>query len=78
MGHMHELSELCRSGDTKTLWNPDNETEVSIARNAFNEFKRKGFTIFNVGADGKSKGPAMSEFDPEAAKMIAVPRLTGG
>lgn len=77
MGAMHELCELNHSGDTKTLWNPDNATEVSIAENAFNEFKRKGFSIFRVDSEG-GKGSLMTEFDPDAAKMIAVPRIVGG
>lgn len=77
MGAMHELSELNHTGDTKTLWNPDNETEVEIAKHAFNEFRRKGFSLFRVDTEG-GKGKLMTEFDPEAAKMIAVPRIVGG
>ena len=77
MGAMHELCELNNSGDTKTLWNPDNETECDIAEHAFNEFKRKGFSIFRVDSEG-GKGTRMTEFDPAAAKMIAVPKIVGG
>jgi hypothetical protein len=74
---MHELSELNHTGDTKTLWNPDNATEVEIAEHAFNTFRRKGFSIFRVDTDG-AKGTLMTAFDPEAAKMIAVPAIVGG
>jgi len=77
MGAMHELCELNHSGDTKTLWNPDNATEVGIAETAFNEFIRKGFSIFRVDAEG-GKGARMTKFDADAAKMIAVPRIVGG
>ncbi len=77
MGAMHELAELNATGDTKTLWNPDNATEVEIAENAFDEFKRKGFSIFRVDTEG-GKGSLMTKFDAEAAKMIAVPRIVGG
>lgn len=77
MGVMHELAELNRSGDTKTLWNPDNPDEVAIAEEAFDSFIAKGFSIFRVDSEG-GKGTRMTKFDPRAAKMIAVPRVVGG
>lgn len=73
----HELSVLDTTGDTKTIWNPDNDVEVGVARAAFDTLKRKGYLIYHVKGDGE-KGQAMHSFDPHAAKLIAVPPIQGG
>lgn len=73
----HELAVMNTSGDTKTIWNPDNADEVANARTVFDNLKAKGFSIFRVDTEG-GKGKRMDKFEPDAAKMIAVPRITGG
>lgn len=77
MGTMHELSVMDSTGDTKTIWDADNATEVANARRTFDDFKKKGFAIYRVEGDG-DRGEIMHKFDPEAEKMIAVPRMAGG
>jgi hypothetical protein len=72
-----ELAELHATGDVKTIWDPDNEQEVDIARRQFERLTKEGFTIFRVNAIGKA-GEKMREFDPRAEKLIAVPRVVGG
>lgn len=77
MGIMGELCELNVNGDTKTIWDSENADEVENARRVFNDLKKKGFSIFRVDKKGE-KGERMHEFDPDAEKMIAVPRIAGG
>jgi hypothetical protein len=72
-----ELAELHATGDIKTIWDPENEQEVEIARKQFDRLTKDGFSIFRVNAIGKA-GEKMREFDPRAEKLIAVPRIVGG
>lgn len=74
---MHELAVMDRTGDTKTIWDPADEDEVDNARATFDRLKKKGFSIFRVDKDG-GKGKRMENFEPDAAKMIAVPVIVGG
>lgn len=74
MGTMHELNH---TGDTKTIWDPNNSDEVANARRAFDDLRDKGFSIFSVDSEG-GKGKLMKSFDPQAGKLIAVPRIVGG
>lgn len=76
MGH-HELRVLGTHGDTRTIWNPREPEEVAAARATFDRLKRNKFSIFKVGQDGE-KGELMDAFDPNAAKLIAVPPIAGG
>ena len=72
-----ELAVLDRSGDTKTIWDPDNEDEVDIARETFRRLVAKGYAIFKVDKEG-SKGVKMRDFDARAGKLIAVPAIVAG
>lgn len=64
-------------GDTRSLWNPRDADEVAEARRQYTSFKERGFLPFNVNAEG-GKGEQMTEFDPEAAKIIFIPPMAGG
>lgn len=72
-----ELRVLDASGDTKTIWDPENADEVAVAKATFDALKAKRYLIYSVGKDGK-KNTAMSAFDPDAGKLIAVPPVVGG
>jgi len=73
----HEMSILDHTGDTKLIFDPDNEAEVENARETFNRLKKKGFIAYRV-QDGGSKGEIMTEFDATAKKIILSPALRGG
>ena len=77
MGMMGELSVLNETGDTKTIWDSDNEDEVTVARAAFDSFRTKGYAIYKVGKNGE-RSTVMHTFDPNAEKMIAVPAIVAG
>ena len=74
---VHEIAVLDHTGDTKTIWDADNDAEVEVAKAAFDTFKKKGYMIYKVGKDGEA-GTAMNKFDANAEKMIAVPPVVGG
>lgn len=73
----HEMRTMGASGDTKLVWDDDNEDEVANARRTYDDLKRKGFAAFAVGAKGE-RAAQVREFDPAAEKLIMVPALAGG
>ncbi len=74
----NELAVLDSSGDTKTIWDPNNEDEVEVAREMFKSLKKKGYLIYRAEGKEGRKGEQMKEFDAFAEKMIAVPAIVGG
>jgi len=74
---MGQMRIMGRKGDTKTIWNPENKDEVKSARKTFDELRAKGFSAYRVDEEG-DKGGRMDSFDPQAGKVIMVPRMGGG
>jgi hypothetical protein len=72
-----EMRLMGTSGDTKIVWDSEQDDEVENARRTFNDLKRKGYAAFDVGAKGQ-KGERIQEFDPDAEKLIMVPAIAGG
>ena len=73
----NEFAVMDQTGDTKTMWDPDNEDEVEIARNTFDKLKKKGYLIYRTDKKGGT-GEVMTKFDPDAARLVAVPPIVGG
>jgi len=71
------IAVLGSSGDTKKIWDKNNEDEVEDARASFDRLRKKGYAAFSVGKDG-SKDKQIFEFDPDAERMIMVPAMQGG
>jgi len=78
------MSELCEmrvmdpwAGDLKSVWDPDNEDEVAMAKEQFEKLQKKSFIIYKVDKKG-DKSEIMKKFDPEAKCMIAAPFVAGG
>jgi len=74
---MGEMRILDGSGDTKQVWDPDNEDEVQAAKELFNKLIKKGYSAYRVGSKGAKAG-RMEEFEAEEGKMILVPAVKGG
>ena len=72
-----ELIVMDQSGDTKTIWDCDNDDEVKAAEDTFNKLKRKGYTAYSVKKSGK-KGKVLTGFDPSLECMILAPPMVGG
>lgn len=73
----HTMSVINKSGDVKVTWDPAVPAEVDIAREAFNAHKKKGHAMFRVKGLG-GQGEKMTEFDPQAERILVVPPVAGG
>jgi hypothetical protein len=73
-----ELAILGEEGDTKIVWNKDNEHEVENARRSFNDLRKKGFMTYSVEGKKGEKKEQIHEFDPDAERIIMSPPLVGG
>ncbi len=74
---MGEISVLGREGDTKVIWDSENEEEVALAKKQFEDAMEKKFAAFRVKKDG-TKSKKITKFDPDAERIILVPALAGG
>jgi len=75
---MGELRIMGRPGDTKLIWDIENEAETENAKRTFDDLVAKGFTGFEVKGRKGEKGERMAAFDADAGAIIMVPRLAGG
>lgn len=76
MGAMNEFKVLDPNGHTRTVWDPENPSEVEEARRKFNELMRRGFRAFRVGDGGD--GVPRGTFDPKEKETLFVPPIHGG
>lgn len=69
-----------RGGDTKIIWNPDNDAEVEAARGLFDKLvNEKRCMAYRVGQDLEAdRSRRVSVFDRNAEKLIIVPQIAGG
>lgn len=74
---MGEMRVMGQAGDTKTLWDPEDEDETEAAREQFDSLTNKGHRAYEVKKGGKP-GKRMKEFDPDAGKVIFVVPVAGG
>lgn len=72
-----ELAIMDTSGDTKYIWDVDNETEVELAREMFNKFKAKNYIAYSVQDNGE-RNEIIRDFNPQLGKIIMVPPVVGG
>lgn len=75
---MGSLAILGRTGDVKVEWDADVDDEVSIAKKAFQENKKKGYSAFRVHGKDWRKGEQLKEFDPDAERIVMIPAMQGG
>lgn len=71
------LSIADKSGDIRHQWDRGNPTEVAIARDAFKQAKDKGMFIYRARRDG-SAAERITEFDPDAERIVCMHQLVGG
>lgn len=72
-----EMRVLGAEGDTKHIWDSENEDQVKAAKKLYDELTGKNYVAFQVDKKGE-KGEKMKEFDKYAEKMILVPMIKGG
>jgi hypothetical protein len=73
-----EIRCMSRKGDVKLSWEPGNEVEIAAAREMFDKYvnKEKWSAFREKMID--SKGDKIKWFDPDAARIVLVPPITGG
>ena len=74
---MGELRYLSEKGDTKLIWDPENNDETDAAEQMFDSLIKKGYKAFSVKKDGNT-GKEIKKFDQDAGKIIMTPPLVGG
>jgi hypothetical protein len=74
---MGEIRILDGTGDTKIIWNKDNDVEAQNAHETFAELTGKGFKAYSVRRGG-GKGVEIEKFNADAEKLILVPPMCGG
>lgn len=75
---MGTLAVMSRTqGDTHVIWDAANADEVANARRMFNDLRSKGFFAYAVTGEGR-KGRQVTEFEPDAQKIIMAPPMAGG
>ena len=74
---MAELAVMDATGDTKHIWDKNNDAEVEAAKALFTSLRKRGYLIYRVDKKG-DKGEMLTEFDPNAEKLIASPPMVGG
>ena len=74
---MSVMNVLDRTGDTRIEWNPAVPAEVSMAKKAFDEAKKKQYLTYKLDANG-NQGELIREFDPRAERIVATPQTVGG
>ena len=72
-----EMNVIDSTGDTKIIWDSTKPDEVEVARDTFKKLKGKGYLAYRVKAKG-DKGEIVSEFDPDAERLILAPAVAGG
>jgi hypothetical protein len=73
------LKVLGEKGDERVSWDPDDASQVTRARTRFDELARgrRRHNMFLMDETGK-KGKQISDFDPSAGAILAIPALQGG
>jgi len=73
------MAVMGSEGDTKYTWNREDPADVAIARRTFNSFIQKGYLAFRILAGtAESRGEQITEFDPDAERIVFSPPMQGG
>lgn len=78
----HEMDIPGETGHTTVKWDPDNEEEIKVAKETFDQMLAKGYIAFYAGPKasglGRKKRGKMTSFDPKAKRMILCAPMQGG
>lgn len=75
---MGEMIKLDDTGDSKFMWDSDNDAEIKAAKKQFETLKKEGYVPYSVKKDGSRGAKLVGDFDPDLEKLIMVPGLVGG
>lgn len=75
---MGTMSMMGSKGDIRMTWDPRVPVEVQLAREQFNSAtKERHMLAYRVRANGE-RGERITEFDPDAERIILAPQMAGG
>lgn len=69
---------VIKRGDTKIIWDAAKPEEVETAKASFDKLVAKGYLAFRAEGKEGTKGSQIRKFDPDAERMILIPRMQGG
>ena len=83
--HEHHMVVMDRNGHRTVTWDPHDPASINAAKREFDNLIREGYQAFEmdlisengVVVEGLSDR-RMTEFDPQAGKVMMVPHLRGG
>lgn len=73
----HVLAILDKTGDTKVMWEVEDDTSVVAAAEAFLAKVEAGYTAYAI-KDGGAEAEVIKNFDKTAEKIILTPQFIGG
>ena len=82
--HEHCMIIMDSSGHTTVTWDPRDPASVNDAKREFQRLLAAGNQAFRMdvvsenGVVVEEQGEHITEFDPEAGKVMMVPHLRGG
>lgn len=75
IGDTRHIIQLNERGDSEFGWDPSSDTETAAARQHFASLRGQGMLMYRVDGDSRDE---LKEFDPTAARIVAVPASQGG
>ena len=75
MGVLRQMTG--KHGDRNVLRWGTSAREIAAARQMFDTYRAQGFDLYRLTAD-EERGAPITEFDPGAPGILAVPRMEGG
>lgn len=74
------MAEASNIGDTKVMWDPNDEASVRAAKAAFDEATtgQKKMVAYNVDDTGQKTDAIIKQFDKNLGRLILMPQTEGG
>lgn len=72
------IHTLDNTGDARLIWDRTRPVEVEAARALFDKLKGEQYTAYIAEGSKGEKGEIIKKFDPDAERIIMVPRMVGG
>jgi hypothetical protein len=75
---MGQMAVMGREGDTKLIWDKNQDAEVENAKATFDRLTKAGYMAYSVKGRNGEKDEQIRAFDPDAERIILAPPLQGG
>lgn len=73
---LHQMKIMNRLGDATLTWNVDVQEQVEEAQRQFEELVNQGYLAAKSLGGGQHE--MITEFDPEATRILVMPPIVGG